>query len=62
MWNPTKEILDANQSQKKAELGPKRLKIATTAKKSKSQKTKILKNESYQWTLKKLFGPTPHQK
>ena len=43
MGNPTKKILDATQSQKLAELGPKRLKIATTAKNQKVRKQKFYK-------------------
>ena len=40
MWNPTKKFLDATQSQNMAEFGPKRLKIATTAKKIKKSENK----------------------
>ena len=40
MWNPTKNFLDATQSQNMAEYGPKKPKIATTAKKTKKSENK----------------------
>ena len=48
MWKPTKNFLDATTRQKMAEIGPKMAQNSNHSKKSKSQKTKILQNESYQ--------------
>ena len=54
MWKPTKNFLDATQRKKNGRIGPKKAQNSNHSKKSKSQKTKILQNESYQWTLKKF--------
>ena len=43
MWKLTKKFSDATQRKKIAELGPKRLKIATTAKNQKVRKQKFYK-------------------